>query len=193
MLHLQKSAKRKEKSRAVASQTPDGVHRVGLQTTSKSRDCNESSDRSDEADLQSQEKDGILKEEEKDALRTLELTVEECDTEGRDEMASSDEDSSHDDYDSDLGIRNLRHALEQTSTGSLRHRQVSHLLQVRLEELERAKQAEGNIYKKKQQSVMLRGVTREHATLLPRDRSRPCIARLPMNWRCTGARLSEPR
>ena len=139
-----------------------------------SRDCDENSDSSDEADLESQEEDGILKEEEKDALRTLELADEECDTEtvqNGDEMASSDDDGSHDDYDSDLGVRNLRHALEQTSTGSLRHRQVSHLLQVRLEELERAKQAEGNIYKKRQQSLMSRGVTREHAALLPRDPS----------------------
>ena len=102
---------------------------------STSRDFDESSDSSDEADLESQEEDGILKEEEKDALRTLELADEECDTEtvqDGDEMASSDEDGSHDNYDSDLGARNLRHALEQRSTGSLRHRQVSHLLQVRL-------------------------------------------------------------
>ena len=141
---------------------------------STSRDRDESSDSSGEGDLESQEEDGILKEEEKHALRTLELADEECDGEtvqDGDERASSDEDGSQDDYDSDLGVRNLRHALEQTSTGSLRHRQVSHLLQVRLEELERAKQAEGNIYKQRQQSLMSRGVTREHAALLPRDPS----------------------
>ena len=92
---------------------------------STSRDCDESSDSSDEADLESQEEDGILKEEEKDALRTLELADEECDTQtvqDGDEMASSDEAGSHDDYDSDRGVRKLRHALEQTSTGPLRHR-----------------------------------------------------------------------
>ena len=42
---------------------------------------------------------------------------------------------------------------------------------MRLEELERAKQAEENIYKNRQQSLMSRGVTREHAALLPRDPS----------------------
>ena len=90
-----------------------------------------------------------------------------------DEMASLDEDGSQDDSEADQGIRNLRHALEQTCTGSLRHRHVSHLLQVRLEELERVRQAEENNYKQRQQALMSRGVTREHVALLPRDPSEP--------------------
>ena len=90
-----------------------------------------------------------------------------------DEMASLDEDGSQDDSEADQGIRNLRHALEQTCTGSLRHRHVSHLLQVRLEELGRVRQAEENSYKQRQQALMSRGVTREHVALLPRDPSEP--------------------
>ena len=59
-------------------------------------------------------------------------------------MASFDEDGSSDDSDADEGVRNLRRVLEQTCTGSLRHRKVSHLLQVRLAELERVRQAQEN-------------------------------------------------
>ena len=143
---------------------------------STSSDRDESSDSSDEEDLESQVDDGILKEEEKDALRTLELVDEDCDAEtvqDGDEMASLDQDSSQDDSEGDQGIRNLRHALEKTYTGSLRHRHVSHLLQVRLEELERVRQAEENSYKQRQQALMSRGVTREHVALLPRDPSEP--------------------
>ena len=143
---------------------------------STSSDCDESSDSSDEEALDSQVDDGILKEEEKDALRTLELVDDDCDAEtvqDGDEMASLDEDGSQDDSEADQGIRNLRHALEQTCTGSLRHRHVSHLLQVRLEELERVRQAEENNYKQRQQALMSRGVTREHVALLPRDPSEP--------------------
>ena len=143
---------------------------------STSSDRDESSDSSDEEVLDSQVDDGILEEEEKDALRTLELVDDDCDAEtvqDGDEMASLDEDGSQDDSEADQGIRNLRHALEQTCTGSLRHRHVSHLLQVPLEELERVRQAEENSYKQRQQALMSRGVTREHVALLPRDPSKP--------------------
>ena len=40
-----------------------------------------------------------------------------------------------------------------------------------LKELGTAKHAEGKIYKQRQQSLMSRGVTREHDALLPRDPS----------------------
>ena len=143
---------------------------------STSSDRDESSDSSDEEDIESQVDDGILKEEEKDALRTLGLVDDECDAEtvqAGDEIASLDEDGSSYDSDADQGIRNLRHALEQTCTGSLRHRQLSHLLEVQLEKLERVRQAQENSYKQRQQALMSRGVTREHAALLPRDPSEP--------------------
>ena len=143
---------------------------------STSSDRDESSDSSDEEDIESQVDDGILKEEEKDALRTLGLVDDDCDAEtvqAGDEMASLDEDGSSYDSDADQGIRKLRHALEQTCTGSLRHRQLSHLLEVQLEKLERVRQAQENRYKQRQQALMSRGVTREHAALLPRDPSEP--------------------
>ncbi|XP_074625640.1 uncharacterized protein LOC141883884, partial [Acropora palmata] len=143
---------------------------------STSSDRDESSDSSDEEDIESQVDDGILKEEEKDALRTLGLVDDECDAEtvqAGDEMASLDEDGSSYDSDAGQGIRNLRHALEQTCTGSLRHRQLSHLLEMQLEKLERVRQAQENSYKQRQQALMSRGVTREHAALLPRDPSEP--------------------
>ena len=89
---------------------------------STSSDRDESSDSSDEEDIESQVDDGILKEEGKDALLTLGLVDDDCDKETVQagvEMASLDEDGSSYDSDSDQGIRNLRHALEQTCTGSL--------------------------------------------------------------------------
>ena len=66
---------------------------MGLQTS----DPNESSDSSDEEDIESQVDYGILKEEEKDALRTLALVDDDCDVETVQagvEMASLDKDSS---------------------------------------------------------------------------------------------------
>ena len=81
---------------------------------STSSDRDESSDSSDEEDIESQVDDGIL--------RTLGLVDDDCDAEtvqAGDEMASVDEDGSSYDSDADQGIRNLRHALEQTCTGSL--------------------------------------------------------------------------
>ena len=48
---------------------------------STSSDRNESSDSSDEEDIESQVDDAILKEEEKDALRTLGLVDDDCDAE----------------------------------------------------------------------------------------------------------------
>ena len=143
---------------------------------STSSDRDESSDSSDEEDIASQVDDGILKEEEKDALRTLGLVDDDGDAEtvqAGDKMASLDEDGSSCDSDADQGIRKLRHALEQTCTGSLRHRQLSHLLEVQLEKLERVRQAQENRYKQRQQALMSRGATREHAALLPRDPSEP--------------------
>ena len=143
---------------------------------STSSDRDQSSDSSDEEDIESQVDDGILKEEEKDALRTLGLVDDDCDAEtvqAGDEMASLDEDGSSYDSDTDQGIRNLRHALEQTCTGSLRHPQLSHLLVVQLEKLKRVRQAQENSYKQRQEALMSRGVTREHTALLPRDPSEP--------------------
>ena len=65
--------------------------------------------------------DGILKEEDKDALRTLGLVDNDCDAETvqAGDETSLDEDGSSYDSDADQGIRNLRHALEQTCTGSI--------------------------------------------------------------------------
>ena len=123
---------------------------------SMSSNRDESCDSSDEEALDSQVDDGILKEE-KDALRTLELVDDDCDAEtvqDGDEMASLDKDGSQDGSEADQGIRNLRHTLKQTCTGSLRHRHISHLLQVRLEELERVRQAEENSYKQREHVVM---------------------------------------
>ena len=148
---------------------------------STSSDRDESSDSSHEEALDSQVDDGILKEEEKDALRTLELVDDDCGAEtvqDGDEMASLDED--------------LRHALEQTCTGSLRHRHVSHLLQVRLEELERVRQAEENSYRGSRHSCPeVSPKNTSHCSL--EIRRSPCLARLPTTWRCTGARISATR
>ena len=146
-----------------------------------SSDQGESSDGSLEEDQDSQIGDGILKDEEKDALRTLPLSDVWTDPlEETGETASAVEDSGEDvvDSDDDQCISNLRRALELSSPGSLRHRQLAIILQTRVGEKEERIRREQQLHRLRRDSLIARGVPREHADLLPVDDSEPLPTQL---------------
>ncbi|KAJ7384252.1 hypothetical protein OS493_022884 [Desmophyllum pertusum] len=100
--------------------------------------------------------DGILKDEEKDALRTLPLSDVWTDPpEETGETASAVEDS-----------------------GSLRHRQLAIILQTRVGEREERIRREQQLHRLRRDSLIARGVPREHADLLPVDDSEPLPTQL---------------
>ena len=84
------------------------------------------------------------------------------------EVVPDDSDSSQ-----DQAIAALRRVMDQSSQSSLRYRQVSRMLDARLDERERRRQWEERNYEDRQRRLMAQGVTREHVDLLPRDPSDP--------------------
>ena len=78
----------------------------------------------------------------------------------------------------DHTISALRRDMAQCSQTSLRHRQVSALLQVRLSEQDRQRQAEEAVYRHRQENLLSKGVAREHVTLLPRDTLEPMLTQI---------------
>lgn len=132
---------------------------------------------SDHVEDQSDEdiEDGVLKEEEKEELRKLCLdeVLSESNAPAVEEDSQIEIDASQDGSESsqDQTIGALRRAMEECSQGSLRHRQVSRLLQVQLEQRESVREAEESNYQQRQENLMSKGVTREHVDLLPRDPS----------------------
>ena len=123
--------------------------------------------------------DDVLGATEKEELRTLCLdnvlderdcpTVEAGAQSGAIENTQEDLDSSQDDQT----IGALRRIMEQSSQRSLRHRQVSVMLQARLDQRERQRQAEETVYRHRQRNLLSMGVASEHVALLPRDALEP--------------------
>ena len=135
-------------------------------------DEEESSD-DEEGEQESQNDDGILPESEKEILRTPPLGDLLAEPRSREE--SSEEDTIQDvgDSDEDETITTLKVTLAQCSPDSLRHRQLSHILETRLEEKERQKELEEMRYEKRQQHLLSRGVSTDHVSLLPHDQNEP--------------------
>ena len=117
--------------------------------------------------------DRVLKDEEKDALRTLPLADVWTDaiTDEKDETATKAHDGSNDvvEMDGDQCIRNLRRALELSSTGSLRHRQIASILHTRLREKEEDNRRKHELHRARRSFLRERGVSSEIAGLLPED------------------------
>ena len=146
-----------------------------------SSDQGESSDSSGEEDQESQIGDGILKEKEKEALRSLPLSDILTDPqEETGEIANTLEDSSEDERntDDDQSTSNLRRALEKSSPGCLRHRQIASMLQTRVREKEEHKRREQQLHQLKRDALVARGVPREHVDLLPMYDSEPLPTQL---------------
>ena len=112
-----------------------------------------------------------LRDSEKDALRTLQLTdliTESAERPHNDEeTAQVDDEQDLDDSDDDETIGALKTSLEQNSPGSLRHRHISHIVETRLQEKERLKRLEESRYEGYQQHLLSRDVSEENVTLQP--------------------------
>ena len=96
-------------------------------------------------------------------------------TEPQSREESSEEDAIEDvgDSDEDETLTTLKASLAQCSPGSLRHRQLSHMLESHLTEKERLKRVEERCYKKRQHFLQTGGVSVEHVSLLPHDHNEP--------------------
>ena len=141
--------------------------------STKARTTTDQEESSDSSLGEEQIGDGVLKDEEKDALRTLPLaevwtdTVDETgETTGTTADAGSDNTVASDD---DQCIRNLRRALGQSSTGSLRHRQIASILHTRVREKEDENRRRRELHKARRSFLTERGVSSEIAELLPED------------------------
>ena len=141
-----------------------------------SDDHEESSDGGSGENEASQLDDGILNDEEKEALRTLAM-AEDCagPAEDAEPTLAEDEERSEEDLDSDddQRIGNMRNALHQSTPGSLRHRQITSMLQTRLREREEQRARDELHYQRRRDRLVARGVPRAHADLLPKNASDP--------------------
>ena len=139
-------------------------------------DQEESSDGGSGENEASQIDDGILNDEEKEALRTLAM-AEDCTgpPEDAEQTLAEDEERSEEDLnsDDDQRISNMRKALHQSTRGSLRHRQITSMLQTCLREREEQRARDELHYQRRQDWLVARGVPRAHADLLPKNASDP--------------------
>ncbi|CAH3023600.1 unnamed protein product, partial [Porites evermanni] len=91
-------------------------------------------------------------------------------------------DETEDDSDAssqdDQTISALRRVMERCSQTSLRPRKVSAILQARLSERERQRQAGEAVYRRRQENLLSKGVAREHVALLPRDTLEPMATQI---------------
>ena len=142
-----------------------------------SSDQGESSNSSGEEDQESQIGDGILKEKEKEALRSLFLSnMLTNPQEEMGEIATTVEDTSEDEAntDDDQYTSNLRRAFVKSSPGCQRHQQISaSILQRRVREKEEQERRAQQLHQLGRDAMVARGVPRKHADLLLMNDSGP--------------------
>ena len=141
----------------------------------------ESSDGGLEDRQETQMDDGILNDKEKDALRTLALSEDWTDPlEETGVVPAPVEESSGDgpNWDDSQCSSNMRRTIELCSPGSLRHRQITSMLRTRVREREERFAREDQLHQFRRDSLIARGVPREHADLLPRNSSDPLPTQL---------------
>jgi len=150
-----------------------------LWTSNKARpasDHEESSDGGSGENEVSQIDDGNLNDEEKEALQTLAM-AEDCTgpLEDAEQILAKDEERSEEDLnsDDDQRISNMRKALHQSTPGSLRHRQITSMLQTCIREREEQCARDELHYHSRRDRLVARGMPREHADLLPKNASDP--------------------
>ena len=138
-------------------------------------DTSENSDE-EEIDEGMENNDGTLPEAEKDALRKMalvDLLTDPSQETGKEDVVGG-EDGSGEEYDSSYeapSIATLRQIIEECSPMSLRHRQAARVLEKRLDDNVRMQEWHREAHRTRQEQLMTRGVTREHAELLPEDAS----------------------
>ena len=139
-------------------------------------DHEESSDGGSGDDEASQIDNGILNDEEKEALRTLAM-AEDCTgpPEDAEQTLAEDEERSEEDLnpDDDQRISNIRKALHQSTPGSLQQREITSMLQTCLREREKQCARDELHYHSRRDRLVARGVPRVHADLPPKNASDP--------------------
>ena len=163
------------------SQASHGVYCTGFQKARPPSGQEESSDGGLEDRQETQIDDDILNDKEKDALRTLALS-EDC-TDPLDEtgvVPAPVEESSGDgpNWNDSQCSRNMRRAIELCSPGSLRHQKITSMLQTCMCEREERFAREEKLHQFRRDSLIARGVPREHADLLLRNSSDPLPTQL---------------
>ena len=113
--------------------------------------------------------DGVLEEKENEELRNFyfDEVLDERDYRSDEESSQMSFEKSQD--NSDLNV--LERALQECMSASLRHRQTSHLLQTRKQIEKENKEREEKNHQQRQEYLMSKGVTKEHAAPLPKDQS----------------------
>ena len=145
-------------------------------------DREESSGDGVEEDPASQIGDVILNHNEKDALQMLALQSDDSTKplKETDKVPITFEESSEDglDSDEDQCTSHLRRVLDLSSPGSLRRRQIANILEMHVREKEELIAREEQFHQHRRDSLVARGVPREHAELLPRNSSDPLPTQL---------------
>jgi hypothetical protein len=121
--------------------------------------------------------EGTLKQSEKDALRALSLT-DILEDESSDPDREPDEDNSRLDSSQDMDsqtrrITRLEKELEQCSVGSLRQRQVSHMLHKEKRLVEQERQWTEDKRKRRKEILKEKGVSTQNVDLLPENNDLP--------------------
>ena len=88
-------------------------------------------------------------------------------------LAENEERSEDLNSDDDQRISNMRKVLQQSTPGSLRHRQITSMLQTRLRERKEQRARDELHYQRRRDRLVTRRVPRAHADLLPKNASNP--------------------
>ena len=132
----------------------------------------------EEVDQEMENEDGILPEAEKEALRKMVLVnvlANPSQETGDEEVLGGEHGrgEERDGLNEAPRIAALRQILAECSPMSLRHRQAARVLEKRLDDKVRMQDWHRETHRQRQQQLVARGVTREHAELLPEDASDP--------------------
>ena len=128
--------------------------------------------------------DGVLAATDNEQIRALcmDEVLDERDASPVGVSVQRATDETEDDSDAssqdDQTISALRRVMERCSQTSLRPRKVSAILQARLSERERQRQAGEAVYRRRQENLLSKGVAREHVALLPRDTLEPMATQI---------------
>ena len=142
---------------------------------SEGRETNSSDSEADD-----QAREGILPDSEKEALRSFSLVEDDVTAElvrpGTSPQDYADETDGEEEGQQEIQEQStsaLKRALQKCIPNSLRHRQISHLLETQMQLEKEKKDREEYWYSKMKKALISKGVSPENAELLPRNEQEP--------------------
>lgn len=126
--------------------------------------------------------DGVIAEDEKEALRSLpfaSILAQKNSAEGSDkekEITSSNTQGNGEldqEEEEDEVLAQLKVELQQRSPSSLHYRHIKQLIKHKVDEIEATKSMEEKLYQQRRTNLMARGVTKENIALLPNEADQP--------------------